>query len=56
MSEEGDEDEGILTEMTGVKLPADATDQFQRPGFITLNNAGIEVCECVPSYPYLERD
>lgn len=28
-----------------VKLPAEEVDRYQRPGFITLNDAGIEVCE-----------
>ena len=26
-----------------VKLPAEPVDQYQRPGFITVNDAGIEV-------------
>ncbi|KAK4049950.1 hypothetical protein OIV83_003774 [Microbotryomycetes sp. JL201] len=33
-----------------VKLPAEDVDRMQRPGFITLNNAGIEVCENRLSY------
>lgn len=28
-----------------VKLPAEPEDKFQRPGFISVNNAGVEVCE-----------
>lgn len=33
-----------------VKLPAEPVDQYQRPGFITVNDAGIEVCENRLSY------
>lgn len=28
-----------------VKLPAEDVDRFQRPNFITTNDAGMEVCE-----------
>ncbi|KAM0747875.1 hypothetical protein T439DRAFT_366092 [Meredithblackwellia eburnea MCA 4105] len=33
-----------------VKLPAEPVDQYQRPGFISVNDAGIEVCENRLSY------
>ncbi|KAK4046962.1 hypothetical protein OIO90_006380 [Microbotryomycetes sp. JL221] len=33
-----------------VKLPAEDIDRIKRPGFINLNNAGIEVCENRLSY------
>ena len=36
--------------MTEVKLPAEPIDHTQRPGFITQNNAGVEVCENRLSY------
>ncbi|GAA6025140.1 hypothetical protein JCM10207_006249 [Rhodosporidiobolus poonsookiae] len=32
------------------KLPATEEDRYQRPGFITLNDAGVEVCENRLSY------
>lgn len=33
-----------------VKLPAEPIDQYQRPGFLSINDAGIEVCENRLSY------
>lgn len=31
-------------------MPAEDVDRFQRPGFITTNDAGVEVCENRLSY------
>lgn len=42
--------EGDLIGGAEVKLPAEPVDQYQRPGFITVNDAGIEVCENRLSY------
>jgi len=52
-----------LSRRAEVKLPAEDVDRFQRPNFITTNDAGMEVCEnrlsctliSLPSVPHAFR-